>query len=122
MQRFGLFGFMLALLLATVACAPVQDVARDGIAASKGALVTAQSKYRDQCTANPAMKPCRIIHEGVAAQHLAVEALDLYCQGVATPSFLDGGKCSPDKSVEPRLKAALQNLDVMIRDVKGLIQ
>src|SRR5690349_24283944 len=111
---------LVALCVILAACEPPQNVARDALAANHGVLVTYQNKYQNRCANNPSMKPCRLIHEAVSAQNLAVDALDLYCQGITTPSFMDGGPCAPDKSAEPKLRAALKNLDVIMRDVKSL--
>lgn len=118
-MRKSLVGIV-ALCVILAACDPPQNVARDALAANRAVLVTYQNKYQNECAQNPAMKTCRIIHEAVTAQNLAVDALDLYCQGITTPSFMDGGPCAPDKSAEPKLRAALKNLDVIMRDVKAL--
>ena len=118
-MRTGLVAVVF-LSISLAACDPPQNVARDALAANHAVLVTIQNKYHESCSQNPAMKNCRIIHEAVAAQNLAIDALELYCQGLTTPYFMDGGPCSPDKSAEPKLRAALKSLDVIMRDVKGL--
>src|SRR5690349_19508030 len=93
---------LIGLCLILAACDPPQNVARDGIAAAHGVLVQAQNKYNAECSQNPNMRNCRVIHDAVQAQNIAIDSLELYCQGINTPSFMDGGKCVPDKSAEPK--------------------
>lgn len=112
---------LLLPLVILLGCQPIQNTARDGIAAAKGVLQTAQTKYMAQCTANPQDAPCVIIHKGVAAQNVAIDALEAYCEGGATPAFKDGGPCVANKAVEPKLRASLDNLNQIIPDVKGLL-
>jgi len=114
--------YILPLLLILAGCAPLQDTARDAIAASKGVLESAQLQHRDSCIADPHQKTCVIIHDGVAAENSAIDALELYCSNSGAQSFQTGGPCIVDKSAAPKLEAALANLNQIISDVKGLVK
>ncbi len=106
--------FLAAVSLCLVGCnQPLQDVARDSIAGANGILVQAQAKYKTQCEADKSQTPCLLIHDGISANNLAIDSLKLYCNN-ASP-------CQVDKAVEPKLKAALQSLNVIMGDVKGLL-
>lgn len=112
---------LLAVMFAFSGCDKAASNARDAIAASKGVIQTAQTQYLDQCKADPSANPCSLINRGVAAQNTAINALELYCTGQATPSFDQGGTCHPDKSLEPKLTAAITDLNSIIASLKGVI-
>lgn len=113
---------ILVLLAITLACPPSQPLeqtARDGVASAKGYLDSAKAHHPECVIAPPAASTnCQIITKGVAAKDSVIDAVNLYC---ASPSYSDnGGSCVPDKAVEPKLQEALNNLNQIIKDVKGV--
>jgi hypothetical protein len=110
------------LLLVTVACAPLEQSARDGIATAKGFL-DAEAKAHPECTQTPSAQACTLITKGNALKHVAIDALEQYC---TSPGF-DAGT---DPCTKPtgqaatvaaqQLKTALANLSQVISDIKAL--
>ena len=112
--------YLLLTCLFLVGCQPLQQTARDSIAVAKGVIETAQQEYLVRCQASPTDTPCEIIKDSVAAQNLVVDALNLYCAG--DDAWVGGSPCSPTKAVEPRLREALLQLNVIIANVKELLK
>ena len=118
---------LLAIVLLLAGCGEgFYKYARDGIAASKGAIGAAQAEYMEKCTADPSLQPCITINKAIDAQNLAVDALNLYCSG---PQWdLPGGECDPPSSketrahLESRVRAALNAMSGIIAEVEGLIR
>jgi hypothetical protein len=109
---------LFVLVIVMVACQPFEKSARDSIAGAKGFIEQAQANHGTECRANPNTSLCGAINQAVAAQNAAIDALDLYCAGSAWQS---GGACQPNKEAEPRVRAAIANLDRIIRDAKGAV-
>jgi hypothetical protein len=112
------------LLFALVACPqqPIEQTARDGIATAKGMLDDAKSRH-PECQTDAVSKVCKILKTATSAKDTLIDALSLYCAGAPDPgakSFDEGGPCKPDKSVGPRLSAAMKSLDQIMADAKGL--
>ena len=97
-----------------------EQIARDAVAASKGAIQTAQAKYLATCRQDASQPPCLAIDRAVHAQNVAVDALSVYCQ--FTPASPAEAKCRPVQSAYDGLKSAVGNLDQSTVDVKELIQ
>lgn len=117
--------FILLPLVLLLGCSGAEKNARDAIAASKGAIETAQNKYMETCKADATQQPCVIVNKAVAAQNTAINALELYCSGTAPTGgqdFQHGGVCHADKSLQPKLDAAVADLNQIIASVKGIIQ
>lgn len=96
---------------------------RDTIATSYGYLNWSQATYKTQCQATPNAQTCALITRGIGLHNAAVDALNAYCNGPAasgSQSWTAGGPCSPVKSLQGALEAALANLNVVIVDVKLL--
>lgn len=117
----------LPLLLFTLACPhqPLEQTARDAVATAKGYLESAKANH-PECVpqpAHPQVAPaastmCSIINRGIAGKDLVIDALETYC---ANPDFdSKGGVCTPNKDAEPKLRAALSNLNQILKDVKGI--
>ena len=116
-------GFLLSLLLPVVflaGCQPPEQSARDVIAASKGAIQTAQTKYHDACVKDANGAPCVAVTKAIGAQHVAIDALNIYCQ--FSPQADPATKCQPVKGALPALQSALVNLNAVTSDLKGLLQ
>jgi hypothetical protein len=121
MKRTALLIFvLLPSLLILTACPRLEVTARDGIATAKGFIEDQQTQHKAECTAATAKKPqaCDLITQAVAAQNLAIDALELYC---ADPAFVtQHGTCHPTKEYQAKLQLALQNLDHTLASVKAL--
>jgi hypothetical protein len=112
--------YLLITCLFLVGCQPLQQTARDSVAVAKGVIETAQQEYLPRCLSSPTDTPCEIIKDAVAAQNLVIEALNLYCAG--SDSWVSGAPCNPTDAVEPRLREALSQLNIIIANVKELLK
>lgn len=117
MKKLLALTFTALLCFGLTGCPPIQESARDGIAASVGAIFVVQQKHKDSCQADPSQEKCILINKAVDASNLALDALNLYCSG---SEYLAGGPCQPNKEIEPRLREALKNLERIMKEVKGL--
>lgn len=123
---------LLLPLIFLLGCSGSEKNARDAIAASKGAINTAQAKYHDSCVADSTQHSCIVINKGIDAYNSTINALRLYCSGTPKegdqPFMLSadgssgGGPCVVDKSVQPKLDGAVASLNQILGDVKGLAQ
>lgn len=112
-----------AVLLATIGCQSPEKTARDVIAAASGAIVAAQAQYQSECSSSPTGANCVLINKAVDGQNVAVTALETYCQFALTPVPPDPStKCSPVKAALPALQTALQNLNQLTGEVKGVLK
>src|SRR6266404_6558752 len=96
---------------------------RDTIATSYGFLAWGQATYKAQCQATPMAQSCALITRGIGLHNAAVDALSAYCNGPAASgnaSWTAGGPCSPIKSLQGAVEAAIRNLNPVIADVKLL--
>src|SRR6516162_2714485 len=105
-------------------CSPVEQQARDALAASQGFIMQAQKNHQAECSQTPKKSfPCAMINQAVGAQNLAIDALEVYC-GWSASDVTDAaaGKtvhaCVPVKTAADPLKAALSNLNRILRDYK----
>jgi hypothetical protein len=105
-------------------CTPVEQQARDALAASQGFIMQAQKNHQAECSQTPKKAfPCAMINQAVGAQNLAIDALETYCSWTAQ----DVQDAAASKSVHPcfeaktamdPLKAALSNLNQILKDYK----
>jgi len=105
-------------------CSPVEQQARDALAASQGFIMQAQKNHQAECSQTPKKAfPCAAINQAVGAQNLAIDALEVYC-GWTAQDVADAaaGKtvhpCVPVKTAADPLKAALSNLNRILKDYK----
>jgi len=115
------FALVLLLLLGLMGCGV--STYRDTIATSYGFIFWAQTTYKAQCQATPNAPTCTLITRGIGLHNVAVDALSAYCNGPAAPgnaSWTAGGPCSPVKSLQGAVEAAIRNLNPVIADVKLL--
>lgn len=111
--------FTLSLLVLLLACEPAEQQARDSIAAASGVITAAQATLTPTCKANPSQNSCQLVNKAIAAENLAVSALETYCGIPAgVPS---GNNCAPVKSYQSALTTALQNLNTIITELKGVV-
>ena len=117
-----------AWLLAVVflaGCSLVEQQARDALAASQGFIMQAQKNHQAECSQTPKKDfPCGTINQAVGAQNLAIDALEVYCSWTAQDvQDAAAGKsvhaCVPVKTAADPLKAALSNLNRILKDYKA---
>jgi len=130
-MKLALTALVLLLSFSLAACEQGQTEkwARDSIAAAKGFIEEAQRNHGDECRVacqlasvqNPAKCRgiCNAINRAVHAQNLAIDALNLYCAG---PGWAEGGACSAQPALEPRVREAIGELNRIIADAKGALQ
>lgn len=121
--RFAAIFLSTILVAGLTGCDPAKP-ARDSIAVAKGILITLQAQHQE-CKADPSPAICQNINRGVAAENLAIDALEVYCSG---PEFDAGtGPCqpSPEKTLREnaarKLAAAITNLNQIIGDLKKAV-
>lgn len=115
---------IMALLLCGFACPgsqPLEQSARDAVATAKGYLDSAKQHHPECATADAtaaASTNCAVIAKGVAAKDTVIDAVNIYC---ASPDYSsNGGTCTPNKDLQPKLQEALSNLNQTITDVKAI--
>ena len=114
---------ILVMTLATVACTPIEQQARNTAAALQGALSAAQAKYLTQCQANPKDQPCTVVNQAVAGQNALVTAVEAYCGWAQTNPPSNGTQpCVPVKSATAGLQTAVNNANLFIAELRGILQ
>lgn len=114
---------IVALTLATVACSPLEQQARNTAAALQGAISAAQTKYLTQCQANPKDSPCVIVNKAVDGQNALVTAVEAYCGWSVTAPPANGSQtCVPVKSASAGLQTAINNANLFVAELKGILQ
>lgn len=113
-------GILGVIVLTILACnQSLEMTARDAIAANKGLIVQAQMEYAS-CKTDATPSACGIINRDVAAQNVAIDALEGYCGSAA---FNAGtAPCQPHAQLQDKLVAALTDLSRTTSDVKGLVK
>jgi len=107
-----------AFILTFLGCTPPEQTARDVVAASRGAIVAAQVRFHDQCVTAPNVSPCDTITKAIQVQHVAIDALRVYCS--FTPTTPIDAKCAPVKSALSALQSALANLNQVTLDIQAV--
>jgi len=100
-------------LLAISSCDKAKS-ARDAIATASGTIAFAQQ----QCAKVPAQAFCKLVPKSVAAENLAIDALETYCG--FTPATPAGTACVAVASAKAGLDTALANLSQSTSDIKAL--
>jgi len=114
--------FCTCLLLS--GCQPIENSARDAIAAADGFISQAQRNHLDECKANPSKSfPCVKLNQAVGAQNLLIDVTEQYCgwpnrPGAAELKALAGQKCIQNKTILPYLKNAVASLNSVLADYK----
>jgi len=115
---------LIVVVFLAAGCSPVEQQARDALAASQGFIMQAQKNHQAECAATPKKSfPCAMINQAVGAQNLAIDALETYCSWTAQDvADAAAGKsvhaCVPVKTAADPLKAALSNLNRILKDYK----
>ena len=121
MRKF--FTIVLALgVLPMLACATLENQARDAAAALSGSIVAAQTKYQASCTAKPSQEICQVINRGVSGENALITAVETYCGWAVTPAPSDPtAKCVPVRSAQGALQTAIANAATLTLQIKGAL-
>ena len=113
---------VLALLMATTACSPIEQQARNTAAALQGAISAAQTQYLTSCTANPKQTACVTINQAIDGQAALITAVTAYCGWSPTAPPANGSQtCVPVKTASAGLQTAINNASLFIAELKSLI-
>jgi hypothetical protein len=117
------FSALMVLTLILTACSPIEQNARNTAAALQGAISAAQAKYQTQCTADKTQTACITINRAVEGQNALVTAAEAYCGwSQSSPPANGTVPCVPVKSASAGLQAAINNAQLFITELKGVIQ
>lgn len=115
--------WVLALTLPLVACSPLEQQARNTAAALQGALGAAQAQYQATCTNDPKQQVCTVINQAVAGQNALVTASEAYCGwSTAAPPSSSTSACVPVKGAAAGLQTAINNANLFVTELKGVIK
>ena len=115
----------LVAVIALCACTNFVKASVATLAAAQGFIAQAQANHNTECTAAPTKPfPCVAINQAVAAQNVAVSALETYCQVpvAPTPATLQAqgsAACNPNPTSKQVLVAALSNLGAIVAQYKS---
>jgi hypothetical protein len=110
-------------LLILVACTPLEQQARNTAAALQGALTAAQAQYLTECTTSPKDTPCVAINQAVAGENALVTAVEAYCGwSEAAPPTNQTAPCVPVQGAAAGLQTAINNANLFIVELKGLLK
>lgn len=114
---------MLALipLLGCPGKQPAEKNARDTIAAATGAIQSAQTEYKAECTAAPVAPKCVLINDAVHGQNAAITSVEAYC-GFQVNVSLPADVCVPVKTAAGALTAAIGNLGNFVGEIQAIMQ
>jgi hypothetical protein len=117
-QRKAGISLVVMLTAIMVACAPLENQARDAAAALNGTLTAAQTEYQAQCQQDPTLAPCTLINRGISGQNALITATQAYCGWSASsaPAQPDA-QCVPIKSAEGGLKTAIANAQQLTTEI-----
>lgn len=102
-----------------------EQAARDAIATNYGWIITAQRQNQESCQADATQAKCGRINQAISIHNIAIDAFNVYCAGPpkeGEQSYDSGGPCSPQAGIEPRLQAAIRDLDAIVADIKSLVR
>ena len=111
---------MLAMLPFLSGCQPTEASARDAIAAATGAIQSAQTEYKDECSALPSAPKCVLINQAVYAQNASITALEAFC-GFQVNVSLPSDTCKPVASAQGALNAALANIKNFTGEILAIL-
>jgi hypothetical protein len=121
-MRLKLLALVTTLCLLTTACTPIEQSARNTAAALQGALGAAQAKYQSSCAASPTQTQCVTINKAVDGQNALVTAVEAYCGWSQSAPPANGAlPCTPVKSAAAGLQAAINNANLFVTELKGII-
>jgi hypothetical protein len=110
------------LTMATVACSPLEQQARNTAAALQGVIVAAQAKYHDSCVGNPSQNVCQLINKGISGQNALITAGETYCGwSPSAPPADPNAKCVPVKGAEAALRSGISNATQLTLEIKGAL-
>jgi len=122
MKKLFLVPIVLLSLILT-ACPKFEQNARDTAAALGGAVTAAQAQHQTECTATPTSPTCALINRAVAGQNALITSIEAYCGWTAGVLPTDpNAACVPVSGAKAGLQTAIDNANVFIGQLKGVIQ
>lgn len=123
MRKAITLSMLVALFLVTTACSPIEQNARNTAAALQGALSAAQAKYQTECTSSPKDQACVTINQAVAGQNALITAVEAYCGwSESAPPPTGSATCVPVKTAAAGLQTSINNANLFITELKGILQ
>jgi hypothetical protein len=114
---------LVAVTLATTACSPIEQNARNTAAALQGALGAAQAKYQVACTADKTQTACTTINRAIDGENALVTAIEAYCGwSTLTPPASSTQTCVPVKGATAGLQTAINNATLFTTELTSLIK
>jgi hypothetical protein len=114
---------VLAMALVMVACSPIEQQARNTAAALHGAISAAQAQYQSQCSTNPGSGACITITRAIDGQNALITAVEAYCGwSPSAPPPTGSQTCVPVKSAAGGLQTAVNNANLFIAEIKGVLK
>lgn len=110
-------------LLILIGCSPIEQNARNTAAALQGAIIAAQTSQQASCSANPKQTACTVINNAIAGQTALITSITAYCGwSMTNPPADPNATCTPVKTAQAGLQAAIANATVFITELKGVIK
>jgi hypothetical protein len=123
MKKYLLGLFALCFVLVACPLTPIEQSARNTAAALQGAIAAAQAQYQTQCTSTPTVQACVIINQSIAGQNALITATEGYCGwSVSAPPANPTAPCVPVKTAQAGLQAAINNANLFVTELKGVIK
>lgn len=120
-MRKSLIALIVACCLATTACTPLEQSARNTAAALQGALGAAQAQYQTACTADKTQTACTTINRAIDGQNALVTAVEAYCGWSVTAPPANGAlPCVPVKGATAGLQTAINNATLFVTELTSL--
>jgi len=114
---------VITLVSVLTACPKFEQNARDTAAALGGAITAAQAQHQTECQAAPTLATCVLINRAIGAQNALVTSIEAYCGWTAGVLPTDpNAACVPVASAKAGLQSAIDNSNVFIGQLKGVIQ
>jgi hypothetical protein len=122
MKRHVITATIFFCLLVLVGCPKLEQDARD-TAAALGGAVTAAQRQHSECVSGINLAQCNLINKAVDTQNALITSIEAYCGWtVGVLPTNPGAKCVPVSTAQAGLQSAVSNANVLIGQLKGIIQ
>jgi hypothetical protein len=113
-----------AAILAVAGCTALEKSAYNTIVASNAFLKKAKAQH-PECTTGATAQVCTLLSQATSAKDALIDATEVYC---ASPSFDQGGACTPPAKGSPasqqaiaKLQAAIAAYNQTAKDLQGAL-
>ncbi len=113
--------FLVLPVLLLSGCQSIEKTARDSIASFDGYLSAAVAKHDAECKADTGnqLPVCLVIVRSTRAENATVTALETYCQLAFGTGKDPALPCTPVKSAQAGLAAAIANMNQLSSEIQG---